>query len=130
MTVTAAQSAVEGALELGEQISEGCQTAAVRGAPATLGMIFLNDTLAGIDITDTYPPGSSPYTSLGGLHVGSTNADVVATFPGRTAPSAWPGQPEGIVVSPPEPSAHLLLFKPGGISAGLPDALALPEGCS
>jgi hypothetical protein len=97
-----------------------------------LGLVFFGTRLAGIYVTR-----QSNIATLSGIHIGSSESAVKATYPGRITiePSPYDAHGHLLVFTPRNRSQGLLIFETDGrvvssFSAGRAEAVRAREGCA
>lgn len=115
-------------------LGRGCAHATADAGQQGLRFMVVNDRIVRVEA------GPGPVRTLSGVGVGSTEAEVMATYPGRirVEPNPYSGHLGGkdLIYVPDESSRHLslLFYVFGGqvqtFRAGFFAAVMAPEGCS
>ena len=115
-------------------LGRGCAHARPEGGPERLSFMVVNGRIERVEV------GNPDILTLSGVGVGSTEAEVLATYPNRirVEPNPYIGHLGGrdLTYMPDETSRHLsLLLTTDGkrvtsFRAGLLGAVMAPEGCS
>lgn len=141
MTLAEATAAAGTPVRVNEPVPIGdgsCQYARAEGAPAGLWFMVFRGRIVRIDVFGDRGEPSSIAT-LSGVKVGSTEAEVMAAYPGRITVQRHPYTPTGhyLVYNPVDPAsrAYGLIFETdgrrvGSFRSGLADPVQWIEGCA
>ena len=130
MTVAEASKALGADLKPTYDVSDICDMLDVPGGPTDLSLMVVSDTIVRFDVSDTLTA-----TALTGLRVGSSEAQVLAAYPGkvRVEPHEYAG-PDGHYLVVGSDSLEALVFETDGkrvtrYRAGRKPAVEWVEGC-
>lgn len=132
MTLDQAQKAIGRSIQVHYASGSACGDADIPSPPSGLRVMFSNQRLVRIDVV-----GSSHVATRSGIHLGSTEQDVMRTYPGRITVEPDPIAPDAhwLVFTPHDQSGRLLIFETDETNKvvmlrdGEAEAVRLAEGC-
>jgi hypothetical protein len=141
MTLPQASAAARTTLRItGTDMGTECRYAEADDGPVGVDFMVIGGRVVRVDVLASPPePRPSPVSTLSGIHIGSLDADVTATYPGQIQVSGHPSLEGGhyLVYEPTSPASRAfgLIFETDGqrvtsFRSGEADAVQAIEGCA